>query len=137
MTTAVSFVGTEFDIFAPKPIQSAVLETTDTVYKPLASLNQDDLEFFIPADPETYIDLDIKVFVKGQLLKPDGTVVDNTDFTAGTNNFLHSLFSQCSISLNGTPITHATDLYNYRAYLKTLLTYGSDAATTHLTLTGI
>ena len=51
MTTAVSFVGTEFDIFAPKPIQSAVLETTDTVYKPLASLNQDDLEFLIPADP--------------------------------------------------------------------------------------
>ena len=84
MTTAVSYVGTEFDIFAPKPIQSAVLDTTDTVYKPLASLNQDDLEFLIPADPETYIDLGIKVFVKGQFLKPDGTVVDNTDFTAGT-----------------------------------------------------
>ena len=120
MTTAVSFVVTEFDIFAPKLIQSAVLETTDTVYKPLASLNQDDLEFLIPADPETYIDLDIEVFVKGQLLKPDGTVLDNTDFTAGTNNFLHSLFSQCSISLNGTPITNATDLYNYRAYLETV-----------------
>ena len=79
-------MGTEFDIFPPKPIQSAVLETTDTVYKPLASLNQDDLEFLIPADPETYIELDIKVFVKGQLLKPEEAVLDNKDFTAGTKS---------------------------------------------------
>ena len=73
MAAVASFVGTEFDIFAPKPIQGAVLETTDTIYKPLPSLNQDDLEFLIPADPETYIDLDIKLFMKGQLLKSDWT----------------------------------------------------------------
>jgi len=116
MAAAVSFVGTEFDIIAPKPIQSAVLETTDTIYKPLASLNSDDLEFLIPAGPETYVDLDIKFLVKDQLIKANGTVLDNTDFT----DFLHTLFSQCSISLNGTQITHVTDLYNYRAYLKTV-----------------
>ena len=109
MAAVASFVGTEFDIFAPKPIQAAVLETTDTIYKPLAALNQDDLEFLIPADPETYIDLDIKLFVKGKLLMSDGTTLDNTDFTAVTNKFLHSLFSQCSISLIGMQITHSTD----------------------------
>jgi hypothetical protein len=127
MSSAVSFIASEFDIFAPKPIQSAVLETTDTICKPLASLNQDDLEFVIPDDSGTYIDLDIKLFVKGRLEKADGAALDNTDFTAGTNNFLHSLFSQCRIKLNGKQITHATDLYNYRAYLETLLNYGSDA----------
>ena len=41
-------------------------------------------------------------------------------------------FSQCGIILNGTQITQATDLYNYRAYLETLLTHGSDAAESHL-----
>jgi len=50
-----------------------------------------------------------------------------------TNNFLHSLFSQCSIALNGVTITQATELYNYRSYFETLLTYGTDAAATHLT----
>ena len=37
------------------------------------------------------------------------------------------------MSLNGTTITQATELYNYRSLLETLLTYGNDAATTHLT----
>jgi len=61
--------------------------------------------------------------------------LDNADFTAVTNNFLHSPFSQCSIALNSVTITQATELYNYRSYFETLLTYGSDAAATHLTNT--
>jgi len=58
--------------------------------------------------------------------------LDNTDFTAVTNNFLHSLFSQCSIALNGVTITQATELYNYHSFFETILTYDSDAATSHL-----
>ena len=56
-----------------------------------------------------------------------------SDFTAGTNNLLNSLFSQCSISLNRVNITPASELYPYRSYLETLLTYGSDASNSHLT----
>jgi hypothetical protein len=77
--------------------------------------------------------LDIKLYVKGKLTSVDGKDLDPTDFTAVTNNFLHSLFSQCSIALNGVNITPAADLYYYRVYLETLLTYGTDAANTHLT----
>jgi len=55
-------------------------------------------------------------------MKKDGTNLTATDYTAGINNFLHSLFSQCIISLNGTQITQATELYNYRVYIDTLLT---------------
>ena len=36
------------------------------------------------------------------------------------------------MSLNGTTITQTTELYNYRSLLVILLTYGTDAATTHL-----
>ena len=70
-------------------------------YKPIASVEQSDLEFLIPADNDTYVDLNIKPYIPGKLNKADGTNLDNTDFTAVTNNFLHSLFSQCSIALNG------------------------------------
>jgi len=96
-------------------------------------VDQSDLEFLIPGDNDTYIDLDIKLYVRGKLTKADGTDLDNTDFTAVTNNFLHSLFSQCSIALNGKLITQAAELYNYRSFFETVLTYGSDAAASHLT----
>jgi hypothetical protein len=103
MSEAPSFVGTEFDIFAPTPVQSGVEQTIDTIYKPVASVDQSNLQFVIPGDPDTYLDLNIKLYVKDKLVKADGSgALDNTDFTAVTNTLLHSLFSQCSIILNGT-----------------------------------
>ena len=66
------FVSSEFDIFARKPVQESILETLDVVYKPIASVDQSDLEFLIPADNETYIDPDIKLYVRGKLTKIDG-----------------------------------------------------------------
>ena len=113
-------MGTEFYIFAPKPRQIAFEGSFETIYKPIASVDQTDIEFLIPGDSETYIDLDLKLYIKGKLLKEDNTVLGDTDYTTGINNLLHSLFSQCSISLNGTQITQDTYLYNYRAYLETL-----------------
>jgi hypothetical protein len=75
----------------------------------------------------------MKPLFRGKLIKGDGTDLYATDFTARTNNFLNSLFSQSSISLNGVSVTHSSELYNYRSYIETLLNYGSDAAQTHLT----
>jgi hypothetical protein len=128
-----SFVSSEFDIFASKPVKESVLETTEVVYKPIASVDQSDLEFLIPADNETYIDLDIKLYIRGKLTSKDGTPLDNKDLTSVRNKFFHSLFSQCSVSLNGITIAQATELYIYRSFLETILTYSSDAAATHLT----
>jgi len=123
----------EFDIFAPRPIQTFVDETTEVTYKPIASLEQRDLEFQIPAHNDTYVDLNIKLYIRVKLDKADGTNLNNTDFTAMTNNFLHSLFSQCSIAINGVTITQSSELYNYQSHFETLLTYSNDAAATNLT----
>jgi len=132
MSGDVEFVTTEFDIFAHKPLQTAILEANAVHYKTIRWIRTIS-NFFILADNETYIDLDIKLYVKGKLICSHGKVLDATDYTAGTNNFLHSLFSQCSVSLNGVNITPASELYPYHAYLESLLTYGSDAANSHLT----
>jgi hypothetical protein len=43
------------------------------------------------------------------------------------------VFSQCTVCLNGTTITQATELYNYSSLLVSHLTYGIDAATILLT----
>ena len=42
----VASVSSEFDIFVQRPIQTAVLGTVETVYKPLAPKEQKNLEFF-------------------------------------------------------------------------------------------
>jgi len=53
-------------------------------YKPIASAEQSDLEFLIPADNDTYVDLNIKLYIRGKLINADGTNLDNTAFTAVT-----------------------------------------------------
>jgi hypothetical protein len=76
----------------------------------------------IPGDSDTYVSLDLKLYVKGKLIRDNGTDLPIIDYTALINNFLHSQFSQCTIFLNGVQITHASDLYPYRAYLESLFT---------------
>ena len=126
-------VSSEFDIFAYMPIESSVLEKTEVTYKPISSVDQSDLEFLLPGDNDTYIDRNIKIYIRGKLTKADATVLDGTNFTTVTNNFLHSLFGQCNFDLSGVSITPATDLYISRSFLETILTYCSDAAASHLT----
>jgi hypothetical protein len=107
-------VSSEFDIFAQKPIHTSVQETIETIFRPIASVDQSDLEFLIPAKMiNKYIDLNIRLFFRGKLTACDGKDLEGTDFTAATNNFLYSFFTQCSISLNGTTITPTSDLYQY------------------------
>jgi len=57
----VTSVSSEFDNFMHRPIQTAVLGTVETVYKTLAPVEQNDLEFLIHGDSDTYIDQDISL----------------------------------------------------------------------------
>jgi len=129
----IASISSEFDIFAHKPVQTSVLGTIETAYKTFAPVEQNDLEFLIPGDKDNCIRLDIHLYVRGKLVLSSGNNVDVSDLTGVTNNLLPSLFSQCTVVLNGTTITQSSEHYNYRSYLETLLTHGTDAAATHLT----
>ena len=59
--------------------------------------------------------------------------LDLDDPVAPVNNWLHALFSQVDVYLNGTLVTPSTNTYAYRAYIETLLSYGPDAKDTQLT----
>jgi hypothetical protein len=132
MTEVPDFLCTEFDISTHKAKQVSTVASHETIYQPIASVVQTGIEYLIPGDNDSYIDLDIKLFIKRQLLKEDGIVCPATEYTTGINNLLNSLFIQCSITLNCTQITQVSKLYNYRAYLETRLTYGYDAVQSHL-----
>ena len=62
----------ELDLFLAKPVQTAILGIRDILYKSIASVNQTNLEFVIPGDNETHIDLNIKLYVHGKLTMMGG-----------------------------------------------------------------
>ena len=92
------------------------------------------IEFDVGASGEDYIHFaNTMLYVNAKINRADGTNLAN-DFPIGPSNlFLHSLFSQVDVSLNGTLITASTNTYPYRAMIETLLSYGEDAKRTQLT----
>ncbi len=110
MAADVVSASTEFTIFATRPVQTSTLVTLETSYKPIAALDQSDLEFLVPADQDTYSDLNIQLYIRGKVTKADGTVLELTDTTCVANHLLHSLLEQCNVSLNGVTVTHSAEL---------------------------
>ena len=101
-------------------------------YHPLTTVSDGTpIEFEISGTGEHYIDLaSSMLYVQAKIAKPDGTTLD----AAGpTILFLHSLFSQVGISLNGTQVSASMNSRPYRAMLETLVSYGDDAKKTQLT----
>jgi len=90
-------------------------------YHPLTTVSDGTpIEFEISGNGEDYIDLaNSMLYVQAKIVKPDGT---DLKAASPTNLFLHSLFSQVDISLNGTQAMASMNTYPYRAMLETLLT---------------
>ena len=83
------------------------------------------IEFDISETAEDYIDFgNTMLYVKAKVTALDGTNLPADAAFGPVNLFLHSLFSQLDISLNGTLITASTNTYPYRAMMETLLSYG-------------
>jgi hypothetical protein len=98
-------VSSAFDIFPVRSVQASTLDTYEISYKPIASVDQSDLVFLIPAYHDTYIDFNMQLYVRGKLIKAAGDALEATDYTEGVNNLFHSIFIQGNISLNGVNIT--------------------------------
>ena len=66
----------------------------------------------------------------GKITKKDGTTKlggNDQSNVAPVNNFLHSLFRQVDVYLNGKQVTPAMGTYAYRSYIETLLNYDVSA----------
>jgi len=74
-------------------------------------------------DPQhDFINLAKSYFEVELKLKLDnaGNLANNTLVTA-CNNFIHSLFKQINVCLNGTLISPQTDTYHHKAYIDTVI----------------
>jgi hypothetical protein len=74
----IDSVNAELDIFGPKVVQASVQEIIEVAYKAMATIDQSDLEFTIPANRDFYIDHNIHIFLSGQLLSADGKPLNLT-----------------------------------------------------------
>ena len=122
----------EVDLFSVPPTQQSLERGRWIDYAPLSSVqNPDSAITFLIAGTDEYIDLSKTILtVTGNIMKKDGT----TKLTGGgqsnvapVNNFLHSLFRQVDVYLNGKQVTPAMGTYAYRSYIETLLSYDVSA----------
>jgi len=107
----IASVSSEFDIFAHTAVQTSVLWTIETAYKPIAIVNQNGLEFFyLPTTIPTLIL--ISNYVRDKVVSGSGKDLDFTGYTAVSIYFFHCLFSKCKFTINGFTITQASEHCN-------------------------
>ena len=83
---------------------------------------------------DNYLDLaQSYLYVSGKVVKADGTAATSNDDYSVTNLFLHSLFENVTLSLNGTEVENAGSNYPWLAYNKILLGNGQGTKTSELT----
>ena len=122
----------EVDLFRVPPTQQSLEIGRWIDYAPLSSVeNPNSAITFLIAGTDEYIDLSKTILtVTGKVTLKDGTsklTGGGQSNVAPVNNFLHSLFRQVDVYLNGKQVTPAMGTYAYRSYIETLLNYDVSA----------
>ena len=122
----------EVDLFSVPPTQQSLERGRWIDYAPISSVqNPDSAITFLIAGTDEYIDLSKTILtVTGKVTLKDGTsklTGGGQSNVAPVNNFLHSLFRQVDVYLNGKQVTPAIGTYAYRSYIETLLNYDVSA----------
>ena len=125
----------EVDLFSIPPTQLSLEKGRWIEYSPLSSVqNNDSAITFVIAGTDEYLDLSKTILVvEGKVIEGSGGALSTGQSSiAPVNNFLHSLFRQVDVYLNGKQVTPAMGTYAYRSYLETLLNYDVSAKQSQL-----
>ena len=130
---------TTLDLFEKQPLlitfDNAFTQKVGPSYSPDGPM----LEFEVLGDRNNFIDLrklffEIKCKISGN--NDDdlrtGTDAINTDAPYLSNNALHSLFSECTVSANGVEISNTNRNYAHKAFIETEFSSGKTAKNTWL-----
>ncbi|XP_067945020.1 uncharacterized protein F54H12.2-like [Watersipora subatra] len=126
----------ELDIFSAPPTMAALEDSWSTEYLPTTSLDDTSpIKFMISGDSNHYIDpYSSYLYLEVKITKQDGTDIDAGTQIGPVNLLAHSLFGQVDVWLNDTLITSSSNLYHYRAYLETLLSFSDESKKSQLTM---
>jgi len=125
----------ELDLFSVPPTQTSMEHGSWVEYHPLTTVTDGSpIEFDVSGSGDDYVDFaNTMLHVKAKVTHGNDADLAADTVVGPINLFLHSLFSQVDISLNGTLITSSTNTYPYRTMIETLLSYGMDAKKSQLT----
>ena len=118
----------QLDLFSVPPSQTSLEDGSFTEYHPVSVLTSTGpIEFTISAKNSNYIDLaNSFIYVRASVTTSNGDDLAKTAEIAPECNFLHTLWSQVDVYLNGSLITQSNNNY-YRAYIENLLSFGQEA----------
>ncbi|RWS08782.1 uncharacterized protein B4U79_15200, partial [Dinothrombium tinctorium] len=128
----------ELDLFGVPPTQTSIERDLYTEHRPISILDSSyAISFIINTASDEYIQLReamLHLVLQINLHKTDKTDVTALDWSkvCPVNNFMHSIFKQIDIEINGKPITCASQTYAYKAYLNTILGFSDDAKNSQL-----
>lgn len=124
----------ELDLFSVPPVNTSMERGDYVTYLPVSTITENGpLEFHVSASTDEYIDLGrTYLFIKAKVTNKDGSSLDANEKVVPVNLFLHALFSQVDVHLRDTLVSPSVNTYAYKAYLETLLSYGTDAKETYL-----
>ena len=125
----------ELDLFARTPIQTSVDHTVYKDHFPISGLIESSpLEFNVTSSGDEYLDLS-ESYLSITAHVSDAGVKNKTadDVCTPTNLYIHSLFSQVDVSINGKLVSSSTNMYAYRSYIESLLSYGRAYKKSYLT----
>ena len=124
----------ELDLFSVPMTQTSIESGCYVEYNPISSINDGTpIEFVVSGSGQDYLDIaNTQLYVRAQIRKGDNTLIDDNSQVAPVNLFLQSLFCEVDVKLNDVLITSTNNTYAYRAYLETLLSYGSESKSTQL-----
>lgn len=124
----------ELDLFTVPPTQVAIEDGIWDDILPFPTFRTQEVQFEIRGDGEHYLDLSQTELWMTLVLCKKGSDKPLTDMTGIglVNNLMHSMFSQCQISVNNIEIENTNSNYPYRAYFENLLCYDKEAKETFL-----
>ena len=94
------------------------------------------IEFIETGSSDCYIKLcDTRLIVEAMVMRPDGSLADETDDVAPVDNVLASLFNQLDIWFGpGVRVSSSSLNYGYKGYFESLMNNDTDSKKTCLTM---
>lgn len=130
-------IANELELFSVPLTKTSVIESDLHELGPLRSPSGNSpIEFEIDGNTDHYLDLNNTfIHVQCEVKKSNGDTLSDTPGDlkiSPSTNLLHTLFSSLTIKINGKEIEHEAN-YAHKAFLTTMLNYGKDAKSSHLT----
>jgi len=130
---------TELKIFDDHPPQVVVEAGYFEDIHPQTSMDDtNNLEFNVPASNVDYLDLnDTLLSLQVKVVKWDGTALTDKDKPVPSNYFMHSLFSDVSLSFNDRTVEGGSQMYPYKATIESMLNFNTEAKLTQHVVLGL